>query len=312
MPTVLITGGTGMIGKALTKALLDKQYRVIVLSRGKQQSPSQPNLSFAHWDVGQQTIDAAAIGSADFIIHLAGANVADGRWTDKRKKEIVDSRVKSGELLVKALREYENKVKAVISASAIGWYGPDPVVPNPKPFTEDQPAANDFLAQTCLQWENAIEPVAALGKRLVKYRIGLVLSKEGGALYEFQKPLRFGIAAIMGQGKQVQSWIHIDDLVRLYITALENEQYSGVYNAVAPSPVTNRQLIVELAKLKKGKFYTTLHVPAFLLRLVLGEMSVEILKSATVNCDKLHHSAFTFVYPFLQPALAAIVAEEKK
>ena len=194
-----------------------------------------------------QTIDKDAISAADFIVHLAGAGIADKRWTKKRKKEIRDSRVKSSELIVKSLQEIPNNVKAVISASAIGWYGADPVIPNPKPFREDDPPDAGFLGETCKQWEASIEPVTNLGKRIVKLRTAIVLSNKGGALKEFKKPLRFGVAPFLGNGRQVMSWIHIDDLVRLYITAIEDEKLSGVYNAVAPNPVSNKTFTLKLA-----------------------------------------------------------------
>jgi uncharacterized protein (TIGR01777 family) len=303
MATVLITGGTGMIGRALTTALLEKNYKVIILSRGSNNQQPAGNLSYAQWDVKNQLIDNDAIARADYIIHLAGAGVGDKRWTKKRKNEIVDSRVKSGELLVKTLQEMPNKVKAVISASAIGWYGTDPLVPNLRPFSEDNPSDRSFLGDTCRQWEKSSAPVTKLGKRLVTLRTGIVLAKEGGALEEFKKPLKFGIAAILGSGRQVISWIHIDDLVRLYVAAIEDENLRGVYNAVAPKPVSNEDLTLQLASIKKGIFFIPVHVPAFVLKLVIGEMSIEVLKSATVSCDKIHYSGFTFLYPAIEAAL---------
>ena len=167
MATILITGGTGLIGTALKNELIKKGYYVIILTREipahKYKSKHQ-NLSFAKWNIDKQYIDADAIKKADHIIHLAGANVAEGRWTAKRKKEIVDSRVQSGKLIVKALNEIPNKVQSVISASAIGWYGPDAQIPNPQPFVETDIAANDFLGTTCKQWEAAIRPVDRFGK----------------------------------------------------------------------------------------------------------------------------------------------------
>ena len=297
-----------MIGKALTEALLEKNYKVIILSRKvASQQPINENLLYAEWDIPNQIIDKAAIERADYIIHLAGAGIADKRWTKKRKQEIVDSRVKSGELLTKTLQEIPNKVKAVISASAIGWYGADPVIPNPKPFTEDDPADSSFLGETCKQWEESTEPVTQLGKRSVKLRTGIVLSKQGGALKEFEKPLRFGIAAILGNGRQVYSWIHIDDLVRLYITAIEDDNMRGAYNAVTPKPVSNKELTLHLARTKKGSFFIPVYIPSFALKIALGEMSIEVLKSATVSCDKIHYSGFTFLYPTIEAALKNLV-----
>ena len=304
MATVLITGGTGMIGRALAQALLEKNYKVIVLSRQRETiNAERAPLSYAHWDLSSQMIDANAIREADFIVHLAGAGIADKRWTKKRKKEIRESRVTSSGLIVKSLRELPNNVKAVISASAIGWYGADPVIPNPKPFRENHPPDTAFLGETCREWEAAIDPVTGLGKRLVKLRTAIVMSNDGGALTEFKNPLRFGVAPVLGNGLQVMSWIHIDDLARLYIYAIENEKLEGVYNAAAPYPVSNKTLMMKLARLKKGQFYIPIYVPSFLLKLVLGEMSTEVLKSATISCDKIHAAGFTFLYPSIDAAL---------
>jgi uncharacterized protein len=302
METILITGGTGMIGTQLRQALLNKGYKVIILTRGSDNKKlSQPGLQYAQWNPARQYIDRGAIATADHIIHLAGAGVADKRWTTRRKQEIVDSRVKTGELLVKALTENPNKVKTVISASAIGWYGPDK---NPvHPFIETDPPSPDFLGQTCRKWEESLGPVTAMGKRLVHFRTGIVLSREGGALAEFKKPLRFGIATILGDGKQVISWIHIDDLVALYVAAVENEQMSGPYNAVAPGPGTNKELVLKLARAKRGKFFVPVRVPSFVLKIVLGEMSIEVLKSATVSSESVQKTGFAYRYPTLDMSL---------
>jgi len=302
--SILITGGTGLIGRALTMALLEKNHHVIILTRRKPAMQYGSRVSYAVWNVAGQTIDKDAFARADHIIHLAGAGVADKRWTPARKKEIVDSRVKSGELLVKTIKEIPNAIQSVISASGIGWYGPDPIIPNPKPFIEDDPAADDFLGQACLQWEESLEPVTQSGKRLVKFRTGIVLSKKGGALKEFMKPLKLGIAAILGDGRQVMSWIHIDDLVRLYINAFENENIHGVYNAVAPDPVSNKELVLQLARSKKGKFFVPVHAPSFVLKAMLGEMSIEVLKSTTVSCKKILATGFVFQYADHTTALA--------
>ena len=307
MTTVLITGGTGLIGRAITNALLERNYNVIILSRSTINSrQTKPNLSYAQWDINAQTIDKVAVAKADYLIHLAGAGVADKRWTKKRKQEIVDSRVKSGELIVKTLKENTNKIKAIISSSGIGWYGADPVIPNPHPFNENDPAKHDFLGQTCEQWQKSLEPVTELGKRLVIFRTGIVLSKEGGAIKEFKKPIRFGMAAILGNGKQIISWIHIDDLVNLYITAIENENMNGVYNAVSPDPVSNKHFTLQLARIKNGKLFIPVYVPSFVLKLVLGEMSVEVLKSATVSCKKILNAGFSFSYPTVDEALKSL------
>ena len=166
-----------------------------------------------------------------------------------------------------------------------------------KAFIETDIAATGFLGETCLLWEQSITPVEALGKRLVKLRTGIVLSNEGGAVVEFKKPIRLGVAGILGNGKQVVSWIHIDDLCRMYISAMEEEQISGTYNAVAPEPVTNKVLTIELAKKMNGQFFIPLQVPSFVLKIMLGDRSVEVLKSATVSCAKINQTGFNFLYP---------------
>jgi len=304
MPTVVIAGGTGLIGSALKKALTQKSYDIIILSRNSQSS-KEKNISYSVWDVNNQTIDEQVVKKADYIIHVAGANVGEKRWTKKRKKEIIDSRVKSAELIAKALWQIPNNVKAVISSSAIGYYGPDPQIPNPKPFVETDQPFNDFLATTVVAWESAMRPIEELGKRLVFFRTGIVLSNEGGAYTEFKKPLKFGLASILGNGRQIISWIHIDDLVRLYIETIENENWTGIYNAVAPYPISNQQLVKEIAKQAKG-FYITAKVPSTILKVALGEMSIEVLKSTTVSAEKVQKAGFKFLFPTVQEAVASL------
>lgn len=303
MLTVVITGGTGLVGKVLGQALLEKGYYVIILSRQENKKSSVSGLTYANWNVEEQTIDKDAIEKADYIIHLAGAGVAEKRWTKKRKQEIVDSRINSSKLIINSLKTIPNKVKAVVSASAIGWYGADPTIPNTAPFQENNFPDQAFLGETCRQWEESIETVSELGIRLTKLRIGIVLSKDGGALKEFIKPLKFGIAAILGNGKQIISWIHISDLVSMFITALENEKMNGVYNAVAPNPVSNKELTLQLAK-TRNKFYISFYVPSFMLKIMLGEMSVEVLKSATVSANKIQEAGFLFKFPSIHEALS--------
>ncbi len=307
MEIILITGGTGLVGKALTEALLQKGFHVIILTRNSSnQKTNQENLSYAEWNIEKKTIDKNVFANADYIIHLAGASVAEKRWTKKRKQEIISSRVNSSRLIVDSLINIPNKVKAVVSASATGWYGQNSLSLGEgrgEVFTESDPAAEDFLGQTCKQWEAAIDQVNGLGIRLVKLRIGIVLSNCGGAMKEFKKPLRFGIAAILGSGQQVISWIHIDDLVRIFLFALDNEKLSGIFNAVAPHPVTNKQLILQIAEKKRGRYFIPIHVPSFMLKLILGEMSIEVLKSFTVSAEKIQQAGFIFQYPSIDKAI---------
>lgn len=310
MPSVLITGGTGLVGTAV-KALLEKKgYEVIVLTRSKAPLKGQ-----AHWDINAGTIDSTAIAAADYIVHLAGAGVADKRWSTARKQEILDSRTKSCALLVKALQETPNKVKAVISASAIGWYGPDQNNNHSNDlaaqgFVETDPSYPDFLGTTCAAWEASIAPVTAntngLQKRLVCLRTGIVLSKNGGALKEFLKPLAVRMAAVLGNGKQMISWIDNRDLAKMFVFALENENISGSYNAVAPAPVSNKTLTQTLAKVLYGKFYMTTYVPSFILKIMLGEMSIEVLKSTTVSAQKIIDAGFVFDYPAISKSLSTL------
>lgn len=301
--TVVITGGTGLIGQSLTSLLLERGYQVTIFTRGKKRS-DRPGLSYAQWDPARKTLDITALQAADHIIHLAGANVADSRWTAKRKQEILDSRVDSANLLFEQLRQHPNKVKKVISASATGWYGEY----TGKTFTENDPAAGDFLGTTCKAWENSVRQMETLGKTVIILRTGIVLSLKGGALKEFRKPARFGFATIMGNGEQFVSWVHLHDLVRLYCNALLDDQLHGVYNAVAPQPVTNLQLVQSLARAMKGNSFITVHVPAFALKLALGEMSTEVLKSVKVSSEKIQQTGFVFSYPDIDSAVKQIVS----
>lgn len=306
MQTILITGGTGLIGNALTTALLEAGNEVIILTRNPNRYKGSGMLSYAAWDPVAGKIDEAAIRKGNAILHLAGAGVADKRWSAKRKKEIIDSRVKGGELLCKALVTIPNEISVVVAASAIGWYGPDPVIPNPKPFIETNPAFDDFLGSTCKAWEESLAPITGMGKRLVILRTGIVLALEGGALAEFIKPLRFGFATILSTGKQIISWIHLQDLVRLYMQAMKVTDWQGVYNAVAPVPVNNKELVLTLAKLVRGSNFLPIHVPGIFLKMVLGEMSIEVLKSTTVSSSKISAAGFQFIFPSIEAGLRAL------
>jgi len=309
--TVMITGGTGLVGKELTQMLVARRYSVIILTRDPQKAMANNQfgnqVTFAAWDVKKQTIDIAAVQKADAVIHLAGAGVVDHRWTDDYKKEIVDSRVESSKLLIKTLTQNPHQVRTLVSASATGWYGPDTAASSLTGFTEDHPANNDFLGETCRLWEESVKPIEQLGIRRVSLRTGIVLAEKGGAISEFKKPIQVGVAAVLGSGKQIVSWIHIEDQCAMYIYALENENLRGSYNAVAPAPVTNQTLTLKLAKAVKGKWFITVHVPAFVLKMVMGGSSIEVLKSTTVSSAKIEKAGYPFKYPAIDEAVASLI-----
>jgi uncharacterized protein len=304
METVIITGGTGLIGRSLSIFLASNGFKVIILSRnpGKYRRTS-PNISFAAWNVDEQSVNEEAFQQAKYIIHLAGAGVADKPWTDTRKKEIVESRTGSSALLIKAMKSISNNIASVVSASAIGWYNQN----LPGPATETDSPDSGFLGETCKAWEKSIQPVTDLGKRLVILRTGIVLSNDGGAFPEFLKPIKYGIAGILGSGKQIISWIHIEDICRIYMEAMTNTEWSGVYNAVAPNPVNNRTFTLELAKKMKGSFFVPMPVPNFILRLMLGERSEEVLKSSNISANKLKQQGFQFIYPTIDAAFRDLI-----
>lgn len=308
MKTVLITGGTGMVGAALADLLNEQGYRVKILTRGKSEI-SHPNREYIHWDPESLQLMPGLFHDVQAVVNLAGAGVMDQRWSDAYKKKIADSRIHSGNWLCHQLLADRGACTTLISASAIGWYGPDhlPIVP----FTEEAPADPSFLGKTCEQWESSVDAVQSLNIRVVKLRIGIVLDAKQGALLEFMKPLRWGIASILGSGDQQISWIHKADLCRMIRYAIEQESIQGVYNAVAPAPVTNAQLIKELAeRMRKGR-YIPVYVPKWVLQLVLGESSIEVLKSASVSSRKIQQAGFTFLYPSVQAALDQLLAKKK-
>ena len=305
METVIITGGTGLIGRALSKFLESSGLQVIILTRNPKEhrSPS-PGITYAGWNTEEQTVNEEAFKKAKYVIHLAGAGVADKPWTDKRKKEIVESRIQSSALLIKAMSRIPNQIISVVSASAIGWYKEK----LSGQAVETDPPDSGFLGETCRLWENAIHPVQNLGKRLVILRTGIVLSNDGGAFPEFSKPIRYGIAGVLGDGRQIISWIHMEDICRIYLEAMTNPTWTGVYNAVAPNPVSNRTFTLELAKKIKGSYFIQMPIPNFILRLKLGDRSEEVLKSSNISCNKLKERGFQFIYPTIDAAFRDLVS----
>ena len=302
---VLITGGTGLIGTRLAEMLIDSGYEVALLSR-------EPNKSSHYrsfrWDPRAGTIDEAAVPYADYIVSLAGASVSDGKWTDERKRDIMTSRLGGLALLSRELAKPGHHVQAVISASAIGIYGDA----GNQSVTEETPPAvptHDFLADVSNQWELAAAPIAALGIRTVIPRIGVVLSTEGGALPQIARPVKLGAGAALGSGRQFMSWIHLDDLCRLFIVMLEDTAWRGTYNAVAPYPATNQAFTEVLADVLHRPLLLP-KVPAFGLKLAMGEMSEIVLASQNVSAAKVLAQGFQYEYPELRGALAALYGGE--
>ncbi|HAI75784.1 MAG TPA: TIGR01777 family protein, partial [Microscillaceae bacterium] len=263
---ILITGGSGLVGKKLTHKLLQKGYEVAILSRNNTRSAEA---TYYQWDIEKGYINPEALQNTQGIIHLAGAGVADKNWTKERKQEILESRIRSTELLYNSLKELDEKPLSFISASAIGIYGDRDV--NTK-LTESSSPGNGFLAEVTQLWEKSIDKVNDLGIRTAKIRIGIVLSTQGGALPKICQPIKLGAGAPLGSGEQGVSWIHIDDLCDIFIYALENTSIQGAYNAVAPEPVDNSLLTKAIAKHLK-KLLLLPNVPSFALKLMLGEMA---------------------------------------
>ena len=292
MKKILITGGSGLVGKKITALLERKGYEVAWLSRNPEKYKQK---SFA-WDVEKQSIEPEAIQWADGIIHLAGEGVADKRWTAGRKKAILQSRTQSTGLLKQAIEQSKKKLEAFISASAVGYYGFNT---GDTLMDENGNAGSDFLAQVVIAWENEVEKLADLGIRTVLLRIGIVLDNKGGALVEMLKP---PVAAPLGSGQQWMSWIQIDDLARMFLFAIENQEMYGTYNAVGPNPATNAELTKAAAR-KVNKTYLNIGVPEFALKLILGEMAQMVLGGNKVSSKKIQKAGYSFRYPSLDEAL---------
>jgi uncharacterized protein len=295
MKNILITGGSGLVGKKITQLLEKKGFEVAWLSR----SPDKNNQKSFFWDVDKQTMDAEAIEWADAILHLAGEGVADKRWSDSRKRAILESRTLSTQMLYNAIEKATAKPEVFISASAVGYYGFNT---GDATQVEESEAGKDFLAQVVIAWENRVKMMEKLGLRTVMLRIGIVLDKNGGALKEMMKP---PVAAPLGSGTQWMSWIQIDDLARMFVFALEDEKVQGIYNAVGPKPATNAELTEKAAK-KARKLFVNFGVPGFGLKLALGEMAQMVLGGNKVSSKKIEQEGFKFRYPDLDTALEKI------
>jgi hypothetical protein len=256
------------------------------------------------WDIKNGTLDKNALFEADYLVHLAGAGIADENWSVERKKEIIDSRTKSIDLIVSNLKELPNKLISFVSASGIGYYGADT---GNEHISEQHRAGTDFVADCCVQWEAAADEIQALGIRTVKLRTGIVLSEKGGALPRLTQPVRWGVGAALGTGKQWQSWIHLDDLCEMYLKSMIDEQMTGAYNAVAPTPVTNLELTKISAQVLKRPFWFP-NVPAFALKLVFGEMANIVLGGNYVLNQRITQEAdFNYKFVDVRKALADLL-----
>jgi uncharacterized protein (TIGR01777 family) len=300
MPNVLIAGGSGLVGSRLSQLLSESGYQVRHLSR---RAPADAPYPTFRWDLDQGWIDESALRDIDFVVNLAGAGVADKRWTTRRKALITSSRTQSARLLGRYIQQMDIVPRAYLSASAIGYYGNS----GEKLMKEDDQQGSGFLADSTAAWEAAIEETGRpAGMRVTAFRIGLVLSTRGGALPQLLLPLRFFIGVYFGHGRQWYSWIHIDDLCRMFIWAMESEGLSGKYNAAAPRPMRNKAFTRELIA-ALGRPALLAPAPVFALRLVLGEMADAVLWSQRISAEKILAAGFTFQFPELRPALEDVL-----
>ena len=289
MARILITGGTGLVGKRLTDMLIDKNHEVVILSRNPR------NDNEFKWDISSNYIDEKALINTDYIIHLAGAGIADKRWTKKRKQVIIDSRVKTANLLFDKITALKINLKGFISASGIGYYG---AITSETIFEETAKVGTDFLGDVCNKWEQAAHQFSTKKIPVTILRTGIVLAKKGGALDKMKTP----IITPLGSGKQYIPWIHIDDLCNLYIAAIE-DNLIGIFNAVAPEHHTSKSFSKALAQSIKKPFLG-IGVPGFILQIIFGEMSVILLKGSRISTKKTEKNIYSFRFSKLQKALS--------
>jgi hypothetical protein len=294
---ILITGASGLIGSRLTELLLKQGYQVNHIGRTKRGGV----VSSYVWNIETGEFDAQALAGVDAIIHLAGAGVDDKRWTGARKNEILQSRLKSTQLLFQQLNSVYHSVKTVVSASAIGYYG---FGLGEEVFTEESAPANDFLADVTTQWEQAVDTIKACAIRVVKIRIGIVLSEHGGALPQMSLPIRYNVGSPLGSGKQYLSWIHLDDLCHIFIKAVTDEQMTGAYNGVTDW-CSNKEFTKSVANVLNKPLWLP-NIPEFVLKIMLGEMADMIIKGSKVSSDKIRKAGFVLNYTTLEGALKGI------
>lgn len=296
MAKILITGGSGLVGRAISELLVKQGHEIRWLSR--EQGYSGVIQKFK-WDVKTGYADEKAFDGVESIIHLSGAGIIDKSWTKAYKKEILDSRVKSSQLLFDTLLKNKFKITTLVGASAVGYYGS---APGNHAYSENDAPGNDFLADTCIAWEKSYEPFIAAGIRTAVIRTGIVLSKEGGAYPKMVPPFKFGLGAALASGKQYFPWIHIEDLAGIYCYTLFNEQAQGAYNAVASNAVTNKEFSKALAKSFQKPFFLP-NVPAFALKLVLGERAITVMGGLKISNEKIKKAGFHFKFDALENAL---------
>ncbi|MBC7747749.1 MAG: TIGR01777 family protein [Methylotenera sp.] len=294
---VLISGGSGFIGRHLMALLLTKGYSVSILSRTEKKNKG--DVFYYKWDVANGTIEEEAVLKADYIIHLAGENIAEKRWSAKRKAAIIDSREKSSQLLYSVLKKHYKKLDAFVSASAVGIYG---AVNGKKICTEDTVPANDFLGYTCQKWEESIDFIENLNIRTVKIRTGLVLGKNDGFLKKLIPLFKYRLGSALGSGNQYMPWIHVDDLCTMYLEAIENTEMVGPYNAAINDNTTNAVFSKTLARIFGYSIWLP-NVPAFVLKFVMGEMAVIVLTGRRISSDKIEQTGFKFKFKNLEEAL---------
>jgi len=294
----LITGGSGLIGSEITKILLNNKESINWLTSSKKEIKS---VNSFNWNINKNQIDENCFRNVDVIIHLAGAGIADKRWTDERKKELIESRIKSTQLLFDTLKLMQNKPKSIICASAIGIYKNQ----DDQLLVENSEIGTDFLADLTNKWEKVADQFELIGIRVVKIRIGIVLSKYGGYLKSVAAPAKYGFAAALGNGNMITSWIHISDLANMFIYASKNENLEGIYNAVAPNPVTNLNITKQIAKVLKRPFFLP-NIPEFILKFAFGEMAAVILMSQNISSNKIQKAGFKFEFEDVKDALKNI------
>ncbi|PRP65981.1 TIGR01777 family oxidoreductase [Nonlabens agnitus] len=296
---LLITGATGLVGSKLTDVLRSAGHQIHYLTTRESAIETEADFKGFLWDVRSMSIDAACLEGVDTIIHLAGESVFQ-RWTDEAKERIMSSRINSTQLLINALADNDHQVKHAITASAIGIY-PDVWEGQPLKENEVPPTADNFLAEVCIAWENIGMQLKELGLKHSIVRIGIVLAAQGGALEQMAKPVKLYAGAGFGNGKMWQSWVAIDDLVRIFKHIAE-EQLEGVYNGVAPNPVRNRPLMETIGEVLDKPVFLP-NVPEFMMKLMLGEMSATVLSSQYVSSEKIEQSEYVFQLPELKEAL---------